>query len=248
MSPLIALAAAGLAVAAGPALRVEAFRRSVSAGRPPRATCPRCDRAVVQRGQSWRYVGKFRWGECSSCGLRLGPPSAAVEVAAATLFAGLALAADEALTLVAYCFVAAVGLTLAIVDVAVHRLPDELTALLAAGVVAVLMAQALVASAGRQLLEAMAAGLGAALFYLLMSLLTAGGIGLGDAKLAFGLGVAVGWNGWSAVFVATTLSLLLTGVAAVALLVLNRAGRKDSIPHGPFMVVAAVATLLLTSL
>ncbi|MEJ3743137.1 A24 family peptidase [Actinomycetes bacterium KLBMP 9797] len=248
MSPLIALAAAGLAVAASPVLRVEAFRRSVPTGTPPRANCPRCDRAVVQRGPSWRYLGRFWSGKCISCGLRLGPPPAAVEAAAAASFAGLALATDDALTLVAYSFLAAVGLVLAIIDVAVHRLPDRLTGLLAAGVVAVLMTQALVASAGRQLLEAMAAGLGAALFYLLMSLLTAGGIGIGDAKLAFGLGVAVGWNGWAAAFLATTLGLLLTGVVACVLLVLSRADRKDSIAHGPFMVIAAISTLVMTNM
>nr|WP_230416923.1 A24 family peptidase [Micromonospora tarapacensis] len=143
---------------------------------------------------------------------------------------------------------ALVGIILAVVDLAVHRLPDRLTALLAAGSLAALGAQSLITGEAHRLVEALAAGAGAAFFYLLMSLLTRGGIGLGDAKLAFGLGITVGWAGWPAVAVATFLGLVLTGLAAVVLLVLRRAGRKDAIPHGPFMVLAAIATIVVTAL
>lgn len=247
ISPLIALAAAGLGVAVGPVLRVEAFRRSVPVGMPLRARCPRCESAVVRRRASRPNLGIAWSGKCRSCGLLLSPPAAIVEVVAGASFALLALTVDGVLSLVAYCFVAAVGILLAIIDVAVHRLPDRLTMLLAIGTLAALTVQALVASAGRHLLEAMVAGAGAAFFYLLMSLLTAGGIGLGDAKLAFGLGAAVGYSGWTATFFATVLALLLTGVAAVVLLVFKHADRKDAIPHGPFMVLAAIATLVLTN-
>jgi leader peptidase (prepilin peptidase)/N-methyltransferase len=171
-----------------------------------------------------------------------------VELAAAAAFAALALTVDEVLPLLAYGWMAAVGIVLAVVDLSVHRLPDRLTALLAAGTAVFLAAQALITGAGFQFAEAMAAGAGAALFYFLTSLFTAGGIGLGDAKLAFGLGLAVGWSGWPSAVFSMTLGLALTGLTAVGLLVLRRAERKDSIPHGPFMMLATVSTVVLTHL
>jgi leader peptidase (prepilin peptidase)/N-methyltransferase len=248
VSPWVALFAAGLGVAAGPFLRTQAFRSSVPVETPRRTTCPRCDGTVVQGGLTWRDLAGLRSGRCRWCDLLVGPQPGTVEVAAAVSFGTLALTVDEALLLVAYCLVAAVGIVLVVVDIAVHRLPDRLTALLAAATVATLATQALITGAGDRLLEAMAAGLGASLFYFVLSLLTAGGIGLGDAKLAFGLGVAVGWTGWSAVFWATTLGLALTGVVAIALLALRRAGRKDPIAHGPYMVLAALTMVVLTNL
>ncbi|MBX7268936.1 prepilin peptidase [Micromonospora sp. Llam7] len=199
-------------------------------------------------GATWRALAGLWSGRCHGCGLAVGPPRASVEVAAALSLGILAAVANDALPLLAYCWMALVGIILAVVDLAVHRLPDRLTALLAAGSLAALGAQSLITGEAHRLVEALAAGAGAAFFYLLMSLLTRGGIGLGDAKLAFGLGITVGWAGWPAVAVATFLGLVLTGLAAVVLLVLRRAGRKDAIPHGPFMVLAAIATIVVTAL
>ncbi|SCL36258.1 prepilin peptidase [Micromonospora aurantiaca (nom. illeg.)] len=151
---------------------------------------------------------------------------------------------DEPLVLLGYGWIVLVGGTLVVVDIAVHRLPDRLTGLLAAGALAAFGAQAITSGEPRRLVEALAAGAGAATFYALMSLLTRGGLGLGDAKLALGLGIGVGWMGWPAVALATFLALVLTGLTAVALLVSGRAGRKDAIPHGPFMVLAAMVVVV----
>ncbi|MFY1633705.1 prepilin peptidase [Solwaraspora sp. WMMB335] len=171
-----------------------------------------------------------------------------VELAAASALGVLTVVVDEPLPLLAFCWMAVFGIALAVVDVAVHRLPDRLTALLASGVAASLTVESLILGDARRLGEALAAGVGAGLFYLLFSLLTGGGIGLGDAKLALGLGAGAGWFGWPSVVLMTFLALALTGVVAAALIALRRAGRKDAIPHGPFMVLAATVTVVLASL
>ncbi|MFI7025143.1 prepilin peptidase [Micromonospora sp. NPDC049900] len=151
---------------------------------------------------------------------------------------------EDLVLFLAYCWLALVGVTLTIIDSAVHRLPDRLTALLAGGTLVSLGTQSIISNDAQRLVGSVAAGAGAAAFYLLMALLTGGGIGLGDAKLAFGLGLSIGWMGWPAVAAALFLALLLTGFAAVALTALGRAGRKDAIPHGPFMVIAAIMVVV----
>ncbi|MGI5213856.1 prepilin peptidase [Plantactinospora sp. CA-290183] len=166
---------------------------------------------------------------------------------AAISLSTLTLRIDDVLPLLAYWWMAAVGIVLGVVDLAVHRLPDRLTALLAVGAGAALTAQTVITHDAGRLTEALASGFGAAFLYLSAALLTAGGIGIGDAKLAFSLGLTVGWTGWPAVLFATALALMLTGITAVALLALKRAYCRDAIPHGPFMVFAAAATIGLAA-
>ncbi len=163
-------------------------------------------------------------------------------------FGGLALAVDQVLPLMAYCWVAAIGIVLGIVDIAVHRLPGRLTVLLVIGAGTILALHALTSGTLNRLIEASLTGVGAAIFYLVLSLATRGGIGLGDAKLAPGLAFTAGWTAWTAAVFAVILGLVLTGLAAIGLIVFAHAGRKDSLPHGPFMVLATVMTVVLTHL
>ncbi len=246
MNALVAIAAAGLGISVGPVIRAAAFRAAVQTGSPPRTTCPRCDTAIVRIGRI-RCCPVFSWsGRCPQCGLRIGPPVATVELITAATFATLAVTTDRVLPLLAYGWITAVGIALAIVDIAVHRLPDRLTALLAGGAATILSIEALTTKAGNQIVGVLLTGLGASLAYLVVSLITSGGVGLGDAKLAFGLGLTTGWKGWTTTVSAMTLGLVLTGLTATVLLILKRTGRKDSIPHGPFMLLAAVIAIALT--
>ena len=248
MNAIVAVAAAGAGVLIGPTVRWEAYRTSMPNGALSHKECPQCTNSIVRMRQCWSGHAALPSGGCGQCGWRFGPPPGSVEVAAAAAFAALAIVAHDALTLLAYCWLVSVGLALSLVDVAVHRLPNRLTGALAAGVLVLLGIQAVVSHAGDRLLEASASAVGAALFYLVMWAVTAGGVGLGDAKLAVGLGLAVGWSGWAAVFAAVTLGLFLTGMTAVVLLVLRRVRRKDALPHGPFMVLGSLVVLVLVQL
>ncbi|WP_190253534.1 prepilin peptidase [Dactylosporangium sucinum] len=234
---------AGVGILVGSAARVEVFRSSVPAGSPRQAACPRCACELVHPGRLWHSWAVLCRGTCRSCGSRIGPPLAAVELATAFPFAALTLCVDALVPLLVYCFVAAVGVTLTFVDLAVHRLPDRLTITLATGVVAAFGITSLADGERMALLEGLVSGLGVALVYVLMWLVTSGGISLGDAKLALGLGVVVGWSGWRSAVFAVVLGLVLTGLAAVVLLSAGRASRNDPIPHGPFMILAALTTV-----
>ena len=77
----------------------------------------------------------------------------------------------------------------------------------------------------------------------LISLATRGGIGMGDAKLGFLLGAGLGWS------VVAGLVWASVGVFLAAVVVLLRrgsAGRKDTLPFGPFLALGAVIALFLS--
>ncbi|MCK9903491.1 peptidase A24 [Parafrankia colletiae] len=146
----------------------------------------------------------------------------------------------------AYLYLTVVGVLLATVDLRVHRLPDRIV-LPSYAVLAVLLALPTVGEeAPGRWSRAVVAGAVAWLLYGGLRLLPGAGLGRGDVKLAGLLGMAVGWLGWPAVaiwFVATT---MLSGLVAMALLLLRRVSRRDPIAYGPFLLTGALIAVLCT--
>mgnify|MGYP001034950325 CR=1 FL=1 len=87
---------------------------------------------------------------------------------------------------------------------------------------------------------AMGGGIGFVLF-LLIAIISRGGMGWGDVKLAALIGLAAGFP---LVFIALIMGAILGGVVAIVLVVVKRRKRKETIPFGPFLSLAAMITLL----
>jgi leader peptidase (prepilin peptidase)/N-methyltransferase len=194
----LAWAAVGVAagVPAGAALRGTVFRLSVPPGDPPRTACPRC------AGQVPRWLPL----RCRSCRSRLGSPLV-LELATAAVLALLLGRFGGQPDMVAFCYLGALGVSLAAIDLSVHRLPDALT-LPAYPVLIILLALAALAGhhAGA-LVRALAGCVVLAAAYLVLALLRPGQLGGGDIKLAGLAGLALGWLGWP---------VLLAGLAGPA--------------------------------
>ena len=75
---------------------------------------------------------------------------------------------------------------------------------------------------------------------LIPALIYRGGMGWGDVKLALLIGLV---TGFPLVFVAMFLAIVSGGLIAGILLLLKLKGRKDAIPFGPFLALAAMATM-----
>jgi leader peptidase (prepilin peptidase)/N-methyltransferase len=175
-------------------------------------------------------------------------PSAPVTGAATAVLLG-ALAArlhpgHSTLVLAAACWLAACAVPLACTDVAVQRLPDPLTGAAYAGTVALLLAAAAVGGPWSALVRALLGGLALAGFYLLLMIVSPSGMSLGDVKLAASLGTLLAWFGWRLLIGGGFAGFLLAGLYAGALLVSGRAGRKQAIPFGPFMIAGAVLAVI----
>jgi leader peptidase (prepilin peptidase)/N-methyltransferase len=82
------------------------------------------------------------------------------------------------------------------------------------------------------------AGLAASGFLFLAALVSPQGMGMGDVKLAFLIGVGLGW----AVVPGLVVGLMAAAVPALLLLVAGR-GRKTTMPLAPFLALGAVVAL-----
>jgi leader peptidase (prepilin peptidase) / N-methyltransferase len=171
---------------------------------------------------------------------------AAVGLTAAA-FVVLAIRFGPRPALPAFCFLAAVGVPLALIDARTQRLPDALTlpsypvALVALGAAALATPDG-----GRHFVVALI-GLAAGLVvFVAQVLIYPAGVGWGDVKLAGLLGLYLGWLGGLALFSGLVLSYLLAAVTGVALLVARRATRRSRIPFGPFLLAGTLAAILLS--
>jgi leader peptidase (prepilin peptidase)/N-methyltransferase len=168
-----------------------------------------------------------------------------VELAAGLALAVVAARASSAWELAALVWLALLAVPLAFIDIAVRRLPDPLTATACAGTVALLAVAAFTSHQPAHLGRAVIGGTVLACFYLVLSVVPGGGMGLGDSKLAASVGAALGWISWQALLTGTFAAFALAAVYGGALLVLHRATRTSHLPLGPFILVGALAAIAL---
>ncbi len=77
--------------------------------------------------------------------------------------------------------------------------------------------------------------------FLILPLIFRGGMGWGDVKMAALIGLVVGFP---QVFVALFMGIVLGGLVGGVLLILGIKKRKEPVPFGPFLALAAIITLL----
>ena len=229
--------------------RVPAGRSIV---RPPSA-CGACGAPI----RWYDNVPVLSWialrGRCRDCHapislryplVELGTALAFTLVAALFLPAVLAATTPAAvaaglLALVAFLYLAAISIALALIDLDVHRLPNAITLPAYAVGALLLTPAALLAGEPARLLGAAVGLLALAAFYLLLAVIRPGGMGMGDVKLAGVLGLFLGYLGWGPLLVGAFGAFLLGGVFSLALIVARRAGRASRIPFGPWMLAGA---------
>ncbi|MFB7172875.1 prepilin peptidase [Streptomyces sp. NPDC056254] len=255
----VIVVAAGYGAAAGLLLPRAAYRLSVEPGDPWREHCPqghplrgwlgparcrppRAEPAAPRAASAPQHApGPEQSGPAHAYGPRAVLP-AVLTAGVCALIAGAVGARPET---AAYAALAPLLILLALVDRAVHRLPDVLTLPLAAGAAALLgLAALLPGSAGSWRLALLGgAALGAA--YLVLHLINPGGMGFGDVKLALSLGVALGWYGWGVWAAGAFLGLLYGSLYGLTLLVRRSATRHQGFAFGPFMAAGALTGVLL---
>lgn len=252
MMPAVLLGIFGTMI--GSFLNVVIFR--VPAGRSivaPPSACPTCGSRI----RGYDNIPVLSWlvlrGRCRTCSTGISVRYPTVELGTGLFFAAVTvwflrahpLAAEPSaavggiLQLVALLYLAAISVTLTLIDLDVHRLPNVIV-LPAYVVGAVLLgAGAILTGEPGSLITAgigMAAMFGA---YLLMACVYSNGMGLGDVKLAGVLGLYLGWLGWAPLAVGAFAAFVLGGLFALVLVALRRVGRTGGIPFAPWMLAGA---------
>lgn len=221
---------------------------------PPPPRCPHC-RAEL-RFLRWLPAVEAgalrRRGACSHCEQAIRPHTAVV-VLTAVLFGcvglwALAFPDWRPFTVLAALWLVAVGVPLSVIDLRVMRLPDVVV-LPSYPVAAALVAAALLLppgepDTGRAAGTLVSMVLVTVLYWLLWRVHGAG-LGFGDVKLSGLTALYAGWAGgpFGAV-VCVFWAFTAFSLVGLVLMALRRLTRKDAFPLGPFMLAAALATVL----
>lgn len=88
----------------------------------------------------------------------------------------------------------------------------------------------------------LAASLIGGMVFLILAVMTRGGIGGGDIKLVVALGL---WLGTGRLLAACMLGIIAGGLGAALLLLTKKIGRKEYFPYGPYFAVAAMIVYVL---
>jgi len=243
----LVLGSALLGLLVGSFLNVVVHRvpRGESVVSPPSA-CPRCGSRIRARDNVPVLGWLFLRGRCRDCGEEVSPRYPLVEAGTGALFAVVALRfADDLPVLPAYLYLVAVGVALALIDVDVKRLPNALTYPSYPVAVVLLGGAALLDAGSGSFVRALAGGAVALAVYFTLVLAYPAGMGLGDVKLSGVLGLYLGWLGWGVLALGLFLGFLLGGLFGIGLMVVGRGGRKSKVPFGPFMLVGALAAVLV---
>jgi leader peptidase (prepilin peptidase)/N-methyltransferase len=227
----------------------------------PASACGSCGHAI----RAWDNVPVVSWlvlrGRCRDCSVRISPRYPLVELGTGLLFALVAAwmisgrgiptlpagLLPAVLAGVAFLYLAAVSVALALIDLDTHRLPNVIV--LPSYVVGVVLlgVSSLLSRDYSSLLSAAIGMAGLYIAYLLMALIYPGGMGFGDVKLAGVLGLWLGWLGWAPLAVGAIAAFLLGGLFSIGLLLTRKASRKTGVPFGPWMVVGAWVGILAGS-
>jgi leader peptidase (prepilin peptidase) / N-methyltransferase len=209
--------------------------------RPP-SHCPGCQRRLS--GRDLIPIFSYLWlrGRCRYCAARIPRRVLWVEAGTGLIF-GLAfwrygLSLDLAIVLVYCCFFMVILVTDMEHGLILNRVVYPGLALaLMVSILLTIFPQATAVPAIKE--AAIGGGIGLGLF-LLVFLVSRGGMGLGDVKMAAFIGLVTGYH----VFIALLLAIIVGALVSILLLALKIKKRKESIPFGPFLSLAAIATML----
>jgi leader peptidase (prepilin peptidase)/N-methyltransferase len=217
--------------------------RKLSVVRPP-SHCPQCETPISPRDNvpvlSWLLLR----GRCRHCGNPIPVRYPLVEVAGGVLFAAVALRFGTDWALPAYLVLTAALLAISIIDLEHFIVPDRITAPLTVSSLVLLGVAAGADGDWSRFGRSLLGGLAFFAFLLLLNIINPRGMGMGDVKLSFSLGLFLGWLGWGQVFLGGFLSFLLGAVVGVALIATKVKTRKDHVPFGPFLASGTLITIL----
>ena len=178
----------------------------------------------------------FLGGKCRYCHTKISWQYPLVELLSAILFALAAIRFGlQWNTLIAVILISS-SIVVSVIDYKIQIIPNSISL---PGIVLGLLINLIPSSPVGFLNALYGMALGGGLFYV-VALVSRGGMGGGDIKLIAMFGAFLGWKNC---LVTIFCGVLLGSLVGVTLLVLQRKGRKDPIPFGPFLFIGALISL-----
>jgi len=136
-----------------------------------------------------------------------------------------------------YVILTSILLTISIIDLKTKKIPNKLVVLgIILGLIIMFLNNKL------SIISALLGLLVCGGIIALISIITKGAVGMGDAKLFACIGIFLGLQATLGIMLVST---ILSGLVGLALLIFGMADRKTTLPFAPFISIAAIFMMLL---
>lgn len=212
----------------------------------PRSRCPGCSTPIAPRDNvpvvSWLVLR----GRCRACTEPISVRYPLVELGTAALFALTAVrfGADPDPALPAFLLFVAALVAITAIDLELYIVPNRIVYPTLFASIPMLLVAAAVDDDWKSAKEAAIGGALAFGLFLLIHLLSPGGMGFGDVRLSGVIGMFLGWLSVPHVLLGLFLAFLLASAIGVGLIAVKLRTRKDHIPFGPFLALGAILAVL----
>ncbi len=173
-------------------------------------------------------------------GRRLG-----IAILCGALCGAVAAEYDDTWVLPAYIVVTITLVVLAVIDLEHFLLPNRIVYPLAFVSIALFALAAVGDDNWDAYTRGLLAGAIAFVIFFVLHMVSPRGMGFGDVKLSFVLGLSLGWLGWGEVFVGLFLGFLYGAFIGLALIITRIRARDQALPFGPFLAAGTMTAILV---
>jgi len=217
----------------------------------PRSRCPKCETALGPL----EMVPVLSWvvlrGKCRHCKAPVSAEYAIVEALTGVLLAVTAWQLGYVWELPAYLVAVAGLVALSTIDVHTKRLPKKVFYPTTFATAALLVAAAFADGDWMSARDAALVGLAAFIFFFVLNFIYPRGLGFGDVRLSFLLGMLLGYQRPIYGFFGLMLGFVMGAIGGLLLIVGSRfanaekkAGMKTAIPFGPWLAAGCFIGML----
>ncbi|MFN2525992.1 MAG: A24 family peptidase [Actinomycetota bacterium] len=209
-----------------------------------RSRCPHCDNTITALENIPVLSYLVLRGRCRHCGEPISPKYPLIEIATGVLFGASVAKFGVSLTAAVFAAFFWTLVVLTVIDLEHKLLPNRIVyPAFLIGFVG-LSAAAVIDGDFDRMTDA---AIGSAVFggfLFVVAFIYPAGMGAGDFKLAFVLGLFLGYaGGISTVLAGMFLSFLAGGVVGMAILIVRRGGRKTEVPFGPYLALGSTIAI-----
>lgn len=232
-----------LGLAIGSFLNVLIYRLPLGLSIRGRSFCPRCKKKIRWFDNVPLLSFAFLRGRCRWCHSPISPQYPLVELITAVLFVGIWEIGEmrEIWGLGYYLFIISSLIAILFIDLRHKIIPDIIV--FPAILVSIFSVSifSTIFNVQPSIFNSFLSAFGSSAFFLALFLITRGrGMGFGDVKLAFLMGLFLGFP---KIVVALYVAFLTGAFVSLILIVRRKVGLKSAIPFGPFLVIGTLVAL-----
>lgn len=180
-------------------------------------------------------------GKCRYCKTRISPKYPIIELLNSFFYLLFYMKYGFNTDFFMYSLIFSVLLAITLIDLIHQLIPDSLVVAIVVITILFRIVGYYINSDSLNILDSLSGSLVAGGLFLLIVLISKGGMGGGDVTLISSLGFVLGLKG---ILVTIFISFIIGSIVSVLLLSFKLKTRKDPIPFGPFIVIGFLITLL----